>query len=338
MGQEKGKRLARLVDLMLVLLLEPRKYNRRALAERYDVSERQITKDFELLREQLNLQIERDPQAGGYYIAGIPRLRSLELTLPEALALVLAAEAGRLVPGVSQQELDAALARLRAIFPEQLQGFLEMTSQLRRSTPSDERRRRRLQQLLQAMMNRYTVEMMYRVASRGGERVMRRVDPYCVLPFNRAWYFIGWCHERRAIRTFKVDRIEELWDTRVPFQIRSDFSLQSFLAASWGIFEAPGVAAEEVELEFSRLAAPWVAEEDWHPTQEITTLEDGRVRFRVRVPITPDFVRWVLNFGVEVVVLRPESLREQILAHARGILAKYATRETDLAGTAEAAH
>ncbi|MCX7624469.1 MAG: transcriptional regulator [Thermomicrobium sp.] len=320
-------RVARLVDIILELCKRPKQLGRAELAERYGVSERQITKDLQLLRERLGLRIERDPSGKGYYLASVPRLPSLQLSLSEALALLLAAEAGHLVPGVSSQELSAALARLRAILPDRLRDLLERVAQTRPAGRLDELRRKRLQTLLEAMALRHTVEIVYRTASRGDDRVRRQFDPYGIVPFGRSWYVIGWCHLRRAMRTFKVDRIEDIRDTRVPFELRSEFSLRDFLTASWGIFEAPDVPAQEVELEFSRTAAPWIAEEEWHPTQEIERLPDGSVRFRVRVPITPDFVRWVLNYGVEVTVIRPETLREQILAHARGILHKYGQRE-----------
>jgi len=331
-------RVARLVDIVLQLCQYPRQYNRADLAERYGVSERQITKDLQLLRDRLHLRIERDPDGRGYYLASIPRLPALQLSLSEALALLLAAQAGHVVPGVSTQELNAALARLRAVLPEPFRELLAHVAHIRPPGSLDANRRKRLHTLLEAMALRHTVEIVYRTASRGGDRVRRQFDPYGIVPFGRSWYVIGWCHLRRAIRTFKVDRMDEIRDTRYPFEIRPEFSLRDFLTANWGIFDAPGLPAEEVELEFSRTAAPWIAEEEWHPTQEIESLPDGGIRFRVRVPITPDFVRWVLNYGVEVTVVRPEALREQILAHARGILHKYGAREsaqTEAAGAAQ---
>ncbi len=329
-------RVARLVDMVLLLCQYPKRYTRAALAERYGVSERQITKDLQLLRDRLYLPIERDAGGAGYYLTGVPRLQALQFTLSEALALLLAAEAGHFVPGVSAQELKTALSRLRAVLPEAWRQLLERVTAIRPPSSLDERRSKRLRVLLDAMAQRHTVRIYYRVASRGGEREWRQFDPYGVIPFERSWYVIGWCHRRRAIRTFKVDRIEEVEDTHYPFEIRPEFSLRDFLTANWGIFEAPDLPAEEIELEFSRTAAPWITEEEWHPTQEIVQLPDGRIRFRVRVPITPDFVRWVLNYGVEVTVIRPEHLREQVLAHARGILHKYGVRESVSSEAAQA--
>ncbi|MBO9351739.1 MAG: WYL domain-containing transcriptional regulator [Thermomicrobium sp.] len=332
----EGNRVARLVDLLVTLAQAPKRYTRRELAARYQVSERQIGKDLQFLRERLGLAIERAP-GGGYYLVSVPRLPSLQLELPQALALLLAAEAGHMIPGISSQELSAALERLRAILPDKMRTLLEHSLQARRPSRLDEHRQKRLFALLEAMALQHTVEMTYRTASRGNQAESRRFDPYCVFPFGRSWYVVGWCHLRSDVRTFKVDRIEYLRDTRVPFRVRSDFSLREFLTKSWGVFQTSELPTEEVELEFSQTAAPWIAEEEWHPSQEIDPLPDGRIRFRVRIPVTPDFVRWVLNYGVDVTVIRPESLREQVLAQARGILRHYGVRETGQLGTAEAA-
>jgi len=332
----EGDRVARLVDLLVTLAQSPKRYTRRELAARYQVSERQIGKDLQFLRERLGLVVERAP-GGGYYLASVPRLPSLQLELPQALALLLAAEAGHMIPGVPSQELSTALERLRAILPDKMRTLLGHALQARRPSRLDEQRRKRLFALLEAMALQHTVEMTYRTASRGNQPVSRRVDPYCVVPFGRSWYMVGWCHLRSDVRTFKVDRIEHVRDTRVPFRVRSDFSLREFLTKSWGVFQTSELPPEEVELEFSQTAAPWIAEEEWHPSQEIEPLPDGRIRFRVHIPVTPDFVRWVLNYGVDVTVIRPDSLREQVLAQARGILRHYGVRETGQLSTAEAA-
>ncbi|MCS7051768.1 MAG: hypothetical protein NZL87_09150, partial [Thermomicrobium sp.] len=134
----EGDRVARLVDLVLLLSQYPRQYNRAALAAQYGVTERQITKDLQFLRERLGLAIQRDSSGRGYYLDAVPRLPSLQLDLAQALALLLAAEVGHYVPGVRSQELTAALARLRAILPDQLQDLLERTASTRQPGKSDE--------------------------------------------------------------------------------------------------------------------------------------------------------------------------------------------------------
>ena len=38
----------------------------------------------------------------------------------------------------------------------------------------------------------------------------RRVDPYALVHRSGWWYLVAFCHLRRALRTFRVDRIQAL--------------------------------------------------------------------------------------------------------------------------------
>lgn len=79
--------------------------------------------------------------------------------------------------------------------------------------------------------------------------------------------------------------------------------------ASWGMFEAGDRPAEE----------------QWYHSQRTEWLPDGRQGFTVRLPVTPDFARWVLSYGGAVEVVRPDSLREQVWEHAQAVLARSST-------------
>lgn len=49
-----------------------------------------------------------------------------------------------------------------------------------------------------------------------GKRERRRVDPVRVESIDADWYLRGWCHLRRAARTFRLDRISNLAVTEDP--------------------------------------------------------------------------------------------------------------------------
>lgn len=70
-------RLARLLDLAWRIGNQPGRWDRAALACHYEVSERQITKDLDLLRHTFRCEIVRDAplfRPGGYRFATPPRL------------------------------------------------------------------------------------------------------------------------------------------------------------------------------------------------------------------------------------------------------------------------
>ncbi len=55
-----------------------------------------------------------------------------------------------------------------------------------------------------------------------------------------------------------------------------------------------------------------MSEEKWHKSQAFEVQPDGSVRFRLHLPITPDFVSWVLYYGSRVEVVIPVELRDRV--------------------------
>ena len=317
------QRASRILEIISLINSQPETWTRKALAERYEISERQVTKDLDVIRHGLKLELGR-VAGGGYYFHSLPKLPAVSYSLPEALAIFLASQVAGQVPGVPRQELAAAIGRLTAIMPVELRPLMS-AAYLAPGTPTrDVHRERVLETLTQAIAARRCVDIVYEPASRAGARTERRVDPYAVVPNLHAWYLIGWCHLRDAVRIFKIDRIREITTADERFMPDPEFSVDEFLAAAWGMTRPPDQSPEQVELLFSTTAARWVAEEQWHPSQSLEWLDDGRLRFTVRVPVTEEFARWVMRYGRECTVVRPDSLRAWLVDQARAMIDGYA--------------
>jgi predicted DNA-binding transcriptional regulator YafY len=76
----------------------------------------------------------------------------------------------------------------------------------------------------------------------------------------------------------------------------------------------------DIELLFSKRAAAWVKDKLWHPSQETTLSKDGRLRMTLKVADTDELVGWILSFGSQVQVIKPESLRLKVREEAKRIL------------------
>jgi len=75
----------------------------------------------------------------------------------------------------------------------------------------------------------------------------------------------------------------------------------------------------DVGLLFSKTAAAWVKDKLWHPSQETTLLKDGRLRLTLKVADTDELVGWILSFGSQVQVLRPDALKQKVKDEAKSI-------------------
>jgi predicted DNA-binding transcriptional regulator YafY len=71
----------------------------------------------------------------------------------------------------------------------------------------------------------------------------------------------------------------------------------------------------------------FAAETLWHPTQTTESLTDGRTRLNISIALTPDFVNWVLSFGENVTVVKPESLKQKIYEIASALQKRYESKK-----------
>jgi predicted DNA-binding transcriptional regulator YafY len=321
MKLEETKRISRILEIVQIIATAPRRYLRRDLAERFEVSERMLQKDLEVIRHGLKLPLLHAPD--GYYLEQMPRLPALQHTFAEALALLLAVQAARQVSGVGPAELAAAVARLEALFPSEFTPLLRQAVSPPVLTAQREHRQQMLMLLNRALLERRKVRMVYETRSRDGAVSERVVRPYHVMPYVRSWQLIAYCERREDVLMFKVDRIREatLLDER--YSIPGDFDVDAYMGAGWGAMRGEAGEPQDVILRFGPQAGRWVAEEYWHSSQQVEEQADGSVLFRLHVAVTPEFVNWLLYYGERVEVLEPVGLREWVAEEHRKALAVY---------------
>jgi predicted DNA-binding transcriptional regulator YafY len=78
----------------------------------------------------------------------------------------------------------------------------------------------------------------------------------------------------------------------------------------------------EVAIRFAPRQARWIRERRWHPSARVQDAIDGGCVLRMRVAGLGEVKRWVLQFGAEAEVLKPASLRREVvgeLERARGV-------------------
>jgi predicted DNA-binding transcriptional regulator YafY len=315
---QETRRIARILEIIWRISAAPRYWTRKRLAESFEVSERSITSDFQIIRNRFKWELERE-HGGRYYFVSAPKLPAVSYSAPEALALILAAWSGRQFGGIPQQDLSGAIARLTSVFPSELRKMVERFTSETVPVP-DEPRATMLTTLSHAVATSHPVEIAYTAASRGGEETCRRVDPYAVFPYDRSWLVVGYCHLRDDVRMFKIDRIRAATELNGTFTPIDGFDLPAFLAAGWGIMRGVDTPIELVELRFRPPAARWVAEERWHDSQQIHWNDDGTMTFTVKIQVTPEFERWVFQHGRDVDVVAPAHLRQWIANEARAVL------------------
>jgi proteasome accessory factor B len=167
--------------------------------------------------------------------------------------------------------------------------------------------------LFEAVRDRRVIEMRYFSAT------SRLAKSYTLQPYRLALaqggvYLVAWVPQYAEFRTFAVERIERLSVQEDTFRKTRELPADVF-GSSLGVFSAE---PEHIEIEFAARAAPYVQGRTWHESQQVTVLDDGRIRMALDVSNDWALRSWLLGFGSDVKVLSPATLVDLL----RGELAR----------------
>lgn len=322
---EEVKRTARILQIIHLIAMRPRRYRAKDLAQHFEISDRMIKKDLQIVRHGLRLSLSSSRQ--GYLFEEMPQLPAVDYSFTEALALVQAIQVSRQVAGISSADLAAAIARLIALFPPEFRNLLQKFSHRPRVTAAREHRQEMLQLLNRSLLESRKLEIVYRTARRQGAVSQRVVHPYHIMSYVRSWQLIAYCEKRQDVIMFKVDRIQEATLLDETYEMADGFDPDQYMGDAWGAIRVENQTPEEVELRFAPDAGRWVAEEFWHKSQQVEHQPDGDVILRFTIPITPEFVNWLLYYGSRVEVVKPGHLRLTVAAEHRRAAERYLRME-----------
>ncbi|MFF1573572.1 helix-turn-helix transcriptional regulator [Leifsonia sp. NPDC058292] len=148
-----------------------------------------------------------------------------------------------------------------------------------------------------------------------GERERRRVDPLRIESTDQDWYLRGWDHLRQAIRTFRLDRIDDLSATDEPIAYKpGDVTLPDTLFQG-----TPDDLL--VQIEVSSSAVPLIV--DYIPDGAPRVEDDGFVRTSVRVAHYHGLKRLVAGLSGVLTVLDPPEARRVVAEWARAGAERY---------------
>lgn len=286
------------------------------LAEKWEVHRRTVERDIEFMRDRLGAPIAYSRHKMGYYYTEKDfQLPAVNLTEGELVTLFLGQKLLNQCAGTAlENDVRNAIEKICLFLP---QGFSVDFDTLEQAISFDvQPLRGQEQQVAQvyrqlaiAIQNKKVVQVTYHSMWRNATET-RYIDPYHLRYFQGAWYLIGYCHLRKDIRIFALDRIKDFNETDNTFTPIRDFSLRDYLQSSLGI--EVGNSLEEVVIKFDRHQARWIRERRWHPSQALEPQQDGSLILRLTVSGLGEVKRWVMSFGSHAEILAPAGLREEI--------------------------
>ena len=294
--------------------------NASTLARKMEVSTKTIHRDIQFMRDRWDLPIEFDPAYNGFkYTRPVDSFPMLQINEGELFALLIAEKALQNYRGtVFEKRLSAAFQKIADSLPDAVSIHLNEWDEALsfRHTGESEVEVEIFDKISQATAKRRQLKIRYRKPNQKPEE--RVIDPYQLANINNEWYLYAFDHKRRDIRCFVPTRILEVESNGKTFDRPDNFTLDNYLADSFGVFK--GDESYDICVRFTKTVAPFIKEKNWHPTQHIKTLKDGSRELSLQLSHLSDIQRWILGWGSQAQVLAPKELAEAVRAEAQRIV------------------
>lgn len=294
----------------------------KAIEEKLECSRATRDRIIKYMREMLDVPIVYDKYRNGFYYdhdhAQHPyELPGLWFNAQELQALLACqhllanVSAGILQDDIAQLQnrLEKLLSRTPGVAKPDVNKIKILNQANRRSNDSVFLR------VATALFNGKRLQISYHARS-DNQHSQRDISPQTLVRYRDNWYLDAWCHLRRQLRSFAVDRIVSVAQLDQNADIIPPDQLQQHFAESYGIFS--GNAKHLAVLNFSADRARWVADEHWHPQQQSQWLNDGRYQLSIPFNDHRELLMDILKHGAEVEVVAPaflvEAVREQLSA------------------------
>jgi predicted DNA-binding transcriptional regulator YafY len=276
------------------------------LAERLEVDLRTVQRYMVRLKD-LHIPIDSSPGVGGAY-----RLRPgfhlppLLLTNEEAFALSLGLRALRQI-GLSAfaPATEGALAKLGRVLPDSLRESIRTVEDVVAIEPGPWVVSTSVECLIRAASAiRTGKRIRFAYHSHEGTASRRQIEPYAVMHTDGRWYLIGYCLSRKALRTFRLDRVSDLEVCAAGFRRPKGFDARLYLEERMPFIQSDYQIDAWIDMPIEEAKRIFV------PMRVVAEAQEGGTRLRCGRDRLEMFAAMLLSMGRRIVVHSPGELRE----------------------------
>lgn len=296
------------------------------LAARTGVTTRTIRRDLEALQTAGFPLFDETHDGRKYWTLeqkAFKRLDDTGFTLAELSALYFSRTLVECLSGTPfQRDVTSAFDKLSTALTPGMKQFLDrmplvMEAKAEPGAQATEPRTKEVAQLVEATMQHRRVTMRYHSFSSNREKTYL-FEPYRLVFGQGGLYVIGMVPEYGELRTFAVDRVEQLSlteDRFEPLELPEDA-----FAHSLGVNQG---TPEQIEVVFASKIARYIRERVWHPSQELTEKPDGSLQLTLHVVNDWALKSWILGFGALALVTAPAGLATELAAELKAAADQY---------------
>ena len=204
------------------------------LAQTLEVDLRSVRRYIMMLRD-MGIPIEGERgRHGGYSLRPGFKLPPLMFNADEITAIKMSLMLMREVGAAPGQAIESASAKIERVLTDELRAIadaLEYAIKLDEIRPGTRTANSKLIMMVsRAAFEDFSLEILYE--SGDAETSQRMIDPYGLVLHAHAWYVPAYCHVRRDMRVFRLDRIRAATRSNLSFIKPASFDSRAFVLES----------------------------------------------------------------------------------------------------------
>ena len=299
-----------------------------SLVRKFGVSQRTVERDFERLRDDLNAPLEYDKSKNMYHYTD-PTFSVPNVILTEGELFTVSA----LLPLMEQYKNTPLESSFKNIM-KKLVDFLPDTVSVNSSflnqdisfisDPLPKIDENIFNMIFKAIKSSKVLSIKYQ-SYKSQQPKEKTFNAYKVICQKGNWYVFGFEHETSDFRIYSLARIQNAQLQNDSFRVPQDFDIKKHIDLELGIWNNPD-RFEEYEILFAKETSRYVLEREWHKDQIIEQNEDGTVLLKFKSNQSQMIYTWLLSFGNNATVIKPQELREKIRAECEEVAEKYITK------------
>ncbi len=296
-----------LYGIMLTILTR-KKVSRKYLAEKFEMSERSISRYIDTLAESGVPIYSVAGRDGGYSISDEYKIDKTLFTKEELTrlsTLVKAIPDDKINKSISDKLEHMALRKNDEKYLMKNDKLVIDAASWSGSTAF----RNKMEVINNAIDNKFCLDIKY--TDRHETCSTRRFDPYSLVLKEGVWYTYGWCHIRKDFRLFKLSRITSMIITDLNFEIREN-NIYDKLSGNFD-----DVPLIDLEIEFSSTVLGEI--EEWLGLDSVSERGLSYIA-NAQVYSGNVLIKKLLSFGSSIKVLKPASIKEELLVECKRIL------------------
>lgn len=164
-------------------------------------------------------------------------------------------------------------------------------------------------------------DLKQKVERRRGERYY--VSPYKLLINDGNYYMLGYDDKYQSIRTFRVDRMQDLKLTGQPREGADAFRKIDMKTYTQRVFSMFPGDSEHIAIQFANKLLDTVVERFGTKGVQYTKADDAHFTVSVQVDVSDQFFGWICGFGDQAKIIFPQKVKDRFIEYINTIKNQY---------------